>query len=96
MGIFFTRKIKGFNVFKYFKAHVENETEKTIKSLRKDRGGEYFSKAFEEFCKYCGIPKKKAHNIIYTSTNGVLERKDITILDMAQSLLAQGRVPKAF
>ena len=34
---------------------MENHTEKKIKVLRIDNGGEFYSKEFEEFCKKCGI-----------------------------------------
>ena len=34
---------------------MENQTEKKIKVMRTDNGGEFFSKEFEEFCKKCGI-----------------------------------------
>ncbi|KAJ8898697.1 hypothetical protein K2173_004731 [Erythroxylum novogranatense] len=58
-----------FVAFKSFKAHVENEAGKTIKTLRTDRGGEYCS--------------QKEHTAAYTpQQNGVSERKNRTILNM--------------
>ncbi|KAL8107155.1 hypothetical protein AgCh_023817 [Apium graveolens] len=39
-------KSNAFEMFKRFKALVENETEKRIKTLRIDRGGEFFSNEF--------------------------------------------------
>ena len=36
-------KSESFKKFKEFKAQVENQTEKSIKTLRSDRGGEYLS-----------------------------------------------------
>ena len=54
--IYFLRnKSEVFNRFKEFKALVENQTEKKIKALRTDNGGEFCKKEFEEFCKKCGI-----------------------------------------
>ena len=44
-------------MFKEFKALVENKTEKKIKVLRTDNGGEFCSKEFEEFCKKYGIAR---------------------------------------
>jgi hypothetical protein len=41
--------------FKIYKAEVENQLEKKIKQLRSDRGGEYFSNEFSEFCAEHGI-----------------------------------------
>ena len=52
---FLKKKSEASDRFKEFKALVENQTEKKIKVLRIDIGGEFYSKEFEEFCKKCGI-----------------------------------------
>ena len=44
-----------FEKFKEFKSEVENQKEKRIKVLRSDRGGEYFSDIFNQFCEDNGI-----------------------------------------
>ena len=49
------KKSEVFDRFKEFKALVENQTEKKIKVLWTDNGGEFCKKEFEEFCKKCGI-----------------------------------------
>ena len=46
---FLKKKSEVFDRFKEFKALVENQTEKKIKVLRIDNGGEFCSKEFEEF-----------------------------------------------
>ena len=51
-------KSQGFDVFKSFKAMAEKESNRFIKVLRSDRGGEYMSNEFMEFCKYHGIKRK--------------------------------------
>ena len=51
-------KSEAFNVFKIFKARVENETGRIAKNLRTDRGGEYCSKVFVDFCDTSGIRKE--------------------------------------
>jgi hypothetical protein len=48
---FLRKKSKVFDRFKEFKALVENQTEKIIKVLRTDNGGDFYSNEFEEFCK---------------------------------------------
>jgi transposase InsO family protein len=48
-------KDEAFNYFKTYKAKVENQLERKIKRLRSDRGGEYFSNVFDEFCVEHGI-----------------------------------------
>eukprot|EP00253_Pinus_taeda_P034563 PITA_34563 len=52
---FLKKKSEVFDKFKEFKALVENQIEKKLKVLRKDNGGEFCSKEFEEFYKKCGI-----------------------------------------
>ena len=44
-------KSESFKKYKKFKAQVENQTGKSIKTLRSDRGGEYLSTEFIEFLK---------------------------------------------
>ena len=46
-------------MFKEFKALVENQTEKIIKVLRIDNGGELCGNKFEEFCKKYDIERPK-------------------------------------
>jgi hypothetical protein len=48
-------KDEALHYFKMNKAEVENQLEKKIKRLRSDRGGEYFSNDFSEFCVVHGI-----------------------------------------
>ena len=45
-------------VFKELKSLIENKSEKRIKTLRLDNGGEYTSKEFESFCKEAGINRE--------------------------------------
>lgn len=92
---FLQAKAEALTAFKSFKALVENEACKTIKSLRTDRGGEYCSKDFEDFCVKYGI--RRELTAAYTpQQNGVSERKNRTILNMVRSLLLKGNVHKNF
>ena len=38
---------------------MENQTEKKIKVLRTNNGGEFYKKEFEKLCKKCGISRLK-------------------------------------
>ena len=44
-----------FPIFKDFKVRVEIESEKKIKCLRTDNGGEYIDNDFSKICKQGGI-----------------------------------------
>ena len=74
--------------FKEFKNLVEKQSECKLKSLRTDRGGEYVSHAFDEYCKENGI----AHQLTMPQTpqqNGVSERKKRTIMNMVRCMLKE-------
>lgn len=51
-------KSEAFTQFKMFKRKVEIETSKNIKCLRTDRGGEYTSHEFSDFCNKEGIRRQ--------------------------------------
>ena len=79
-------KSNGFSYFQQFKALVENQSGHRIKILRTDRGGEYVSNEFLNFCKTHGIQKQ--FTAWYTpQQNGTAERKNRTIMKMACNML---------
>ncbi|GJY45195.1 retrotransposon protein, putative, ty1-copia subclass, partial [Tanacetum coccineum] len=84
-----------FETFKVFQKEVENQLEKTIKSLRSDHGGEYMSQELLDHIKEHGII---AHRIPpYTPQhNGVSERRNRILLDMVLSMMSQTTLPKSF
>ena len=55
-------KDEALHYFKVYKVEVENQLEKKIKRLRSDRGGEYFSNEFSEFCAVHGIIHDTHHS----------------------------------
>ncbi|CAJ2646460.1 unnamed protein product [Trifolium pratense] len=88
-------KDEAFDVFKRFKALVENQCSKRIKILRTDGGGEYTSRRFESFCEENGIE----HEVTAPYTpqhNGLAERRNKTILDMARCMVKHRNLPKSF
>lgn len=81
---FLQHKSEAFTAFQRFKALVEKEAGMQIKILRTDRGGEYKSQEFEDFCGRHGIQRQLT--AAYTpQQNGVCERKNRTILNMVRS-----------
>ncbi|RVW42870.1 Retrovirus-related Pol polyprotein from transposon TNT 1-94 [Vitis vinifera] len=89
-------KSQSLDVFKTFKAEVELQLNKRIKSFRSDRGGEYYGRydgsseqrpgPFAKYLEECGIVPQ------YTmpgspSMNGVVERRNRTLKDMARNIV---------
>ncbi|GLU17722.1 hypothetical protein SLE2022_340780 [Rubroshorea leprosula] len=90
---FLKQKSEVFGVFVRFKALVENESGNTIKALRTDNGAEYTSNQLVEFLQKSGIH----HQLTVTYTpqqNGVSERKNRSIMNMARCLLFEKGLPK--
>jgi hypothetical protein len=75
-----------FSKFQEFKAEIENLTNKKIKTLRTNNGGEYTSKDFFSFFKSTGVRRELTvpHN---PQQNGVAERKNISIEETAKALM---------
>jgi transposase InsO family protein len=78
-----------------FQTRVEVETGRRLRVLHTDHGGEFTSVAFEEHCNKHGI--KRQHSAPYTpQQNGVVERRNQSVVTMARSLLKARGVPAAF
>ena len=85
------------DVFKAYKAEVENQHNKRIKKVRSDRGGEYYGR-YDGSCEQRPGPFAKfleEYGIVpqYTmpgspSMNGVAERRNRTLKDMVRSMIA--------
>jgi len=60
---FLFEKSETSDAFKKFKALVEKQVGVPIQILRTDRGGEYLSKEFIEFCNELGIQRQSQHHI---------------------------------
>ena len=97
-------KSQSLDVFKKFKAEVENQLSKRIKTVRSDRGGEYYGRydgsgeqrpgPFAKFLEECGIVPQ------YTmpgspTMNGVAERRNRTLKDMVRSMICHSTLPES-
>ena len=92
---FLHEKSEAFIMFKRYKAAIEKETWAYLKCLRTDRGGEFNSNEFEEFCKENGISRQLT--TAYTpQQNGVAERKNRIVMNLVRCILADKQVPKVF
>ncbi|KAL8152981.1 hypothetical protein V2J09_010741 [Rumex salicifolius] len=95
MVIFFETESEVFEMFKKFKATVENESGCRNEAMRSDRGGEFTSKEFLEFCEIHGI-RRLLTVPRSPRQNGMVGRKNRIILDSIQSLLKSKKLPKEF
>jgi hypothetical protein len=92
---FMKHKGEVFQHFLNFKAMVEKEKGVSIKCQRSDGGGEYFSHEFTEYLKEHGIQKKYScsHS---PQHNGVVERKNKHIAEIARAMLNEKNLPNYF
>ncbi|KAL2253467.1 UNVERIFIED_CONTAM: Retrovirus-related Pol polyprotein from transposon TNT 1-94 [Sesamum indicum] len=86
-------KDKVLEKFILFKNEAETQTGKKLKRLRSDRGGEYESSKFNEYCQTFGIIHEETPPYS-PSSNGMAERKNRTFKDMINSLLLTSGLPK--
>lgn len=87
-------KFEVFEAFKNFRALVETQ-DKKIKTFRTDRGGEFTSKEFMAYCEEAGIVRHLTAP--YTpQQNGVVERRNRTMVEMARSFLKEMKMPCTF
>jgi len=95
MVAFLKEKSEAFEKFKVFKALTENQTGKRLKAVRSDRGGELCSKEFKEFCDEQGI--KREYTILGTpQQNGVVERHNRSVQQMARSMMNERNISQTF
>ena len=92
---FLRNKSEVFGIFKKFKSTVELQSGYKLKKLRSDRGGEYISVEFREFCEEIGMERQLT--VAYTpQQNGVAERRNRTIVEMARCMMTEKGVPFDF
>jgi len=96
MWIYFVKlKSQAFDVFLNFQKMVELESGRKIKILRTDGGGEYASRAFDDYCATNGIQRQ--YTCSYTpQQNGVAERRNRILLEHARAMIAERNLPKSF
>lgn len=89
------RKSEALEKFKEYVNLVEKQTGHKVKRLRCDNGGEYTSKAFVDYCKSNGIQRELT--VPYSpQQNGIAERLNRTLMEMARSIMYHSGVPMSF
>ncbi|GJS54432.1 zinc finger, CCHC-type containing protein [Tanacetum coccineum] len=92
---FLSTKDQAFDTFKEFKKSTENELRTTLKMLRTDRGGEFTSNEFTQYCKENGIARQLTAPYS-PQQNGVVERRNRTIMSMTRCMMKATNMPQNF
>jgi transposase InsO family protein len=92
---FLKEKDEAFEKFKIFKALTENQIGNKLKEVRSDRGGEFMSSDFKEFCDKHGI---KREYIIPRSPqqNGLVERQNRKVQEMERSMMNEKNISQTY
>lgn len=89
------KKSEVLEVFKKFKVLVEKQSGSSLKIVRSDGGGEYTSLEFQKYCDDEGIVQ--GITAPYTPQhNGIAERRNRSILNMARSMLKRRSCLRVF
>ena len=92
---FLASKDESNHVFIRYCKKVQNEKGLNIVTIRSDHGGEFENNEMDEFCAKNGIE----HTFSAPRTpqqNGVAERKNRTLIEMARTMLCDNNLPKYF
>ena len=99
-----SHKSEALERFKIFETEVEKQLGKVIKIVKSYRGGEYYGRhgdlgqclgPFAEFLQSCGI--KAQYTMPGTpKQNGVVERRNRTLMDMVRSMISRTKLPQSF
>ncbi|WVZ93262.1 hypothetical protein U9M48_039257 [Paspalum notatum var. saurae] len=74
---------------------LRNESHKALRAIRSDNGGEFRNSRFENFCRDLGLEHQVSSP--YTPPqNGVVERKNRTLVEMERTMLDEHRTPRRF
>jgi transposase InsO family protein len=94
--IFFLQdKTETQSTLKRFLRRAQNEFELEVKKIRSDNGSKFKNLQVEEFLEEEGI--KHEFSAPYTpQQNGVVERKNMMLIDMARTMLGEYKTPEQF
>ena len=94
-GFFLAHKDKIFHVFSKFYQKVTNKKGFSIQHIQSDHGTKFENQNFEKFCD----EKVISHNFSAPKTpqqNGIVERKNRTLEEMAHSILCESNLLRYF
>jgi len=93
--LFLHTKKEAYSEFKKLARKLQNRCCNNIGAIRSDHGGEFQNEKFISFCNKLGI----SHNFSAPRTpqqNGVVERKNRSLEELARTILNDSALPKCF
>ncbi|WVZ75428.1 hypothetical protein U9M48_023479 [Paspalum notatum var. saurae] len=88
-------KDEAFGFVRDLVLRLRNERHKAMRAIRSDNGEEFRNSRFENFCRDLGLEHQFSSP--YTPPqNGVVERKNRTLVEMARTMLDGHRTPRRF
>ena len=93
--LFLESKSDAFSAFKKLARSLQNIRNNNIGSIRSDHGGEFQNEKFSKLCEKTGI----LHNFsapITPQQNGVVERKNKSLEELARTMLSESSLRKYF
>ena len=78
-----------------WQAEIEKHTDRRVKVLRTDNGGEYTSKKFQDHLKACEIRHERTIPKI-PEQNGAAERLNRTLVETTRAMLLDAKLPQSF
>ncbi|GJU82956.1 putative ribonuclease H-like domain-containing protein [Tanacetum coccineum] len=92
---FLITKDETSEILKNFIKEIENLVDKKEKIIRSDNGTEFKNKVMDDFCRVKGI--KREYSVAKTlQQNGVAERRNMTLIEAARTMLADSKLPTIF
>ncbi|GJU20019.1 putative ribonuclease H-like domain-containing protein [Tanacetum coccineum] len=92
---FLASKDETSGILKRFITEIENQLNHKVKVIRCDNGTEFKNREMNEFCGLKGI--KREFSVARTpQQNGVAERKNMTLIEAARTMLVDSLLPNVF
>jgi transposase InsO family protein len=92
---FLESKNEVFEHFRSLALRLNNEHLNCLKVIHSDNETEFRNASFDEFCLEHGIDQQFS-TLRFPQQNGVVERKNRTLVDMARMMLDEHRTPRRF
>ncbi|GJZ79174.1 putative ribonuclease H-like domain-containing protein [Tanacetum coccineum] len=92
---FLATKDETSGILKTFITKIENQLDRKVKVIRCDNGTEFKNSVMNQFCKMKGI--KREFSVARTpQQNGVVERRNRTLIEAARTMLVDFKLPTTF